>query len=258
MPSDVREKQHRSVIIASPGDSFCSEYLRSLTKTVRALEREGISWTWVNGESSLVHEAREVTLMSKAAAVDPKEREPVQGLFTYDRIVLIDSDISWSTDAFMRLIASPYPVVTGAYLRGDGVRTTIITLEPDSVVLGKDYVLSDMRGPIPVRACGLGFMALGPGVFEAIDRPWFTYGFGTVFLEDGRPFNVPLGEDYVFCERVRATGHDIMFDPSILVTHVKKAHVGWDVRELELEDGTTVNAAPSVKVDYSSDAGDEE
>jgi hypothetical protein len=44
-----------------------------------------------------------------------------------------------------------------------------------------------------------------------------------------------------------------MFDPSILVTHVKKAHIGWGDPETTLPDGTLVEDLALVKTEYTGE-----
>jgi hypothetical protein len=57
-------------------------------------------------------------------------------------------------------------------------------------------------------------------VFEGLKRPW--YGLGKVTQEvDGEIYELPLGEDLYWCERVAQNGYQVYVDPTVVVGHVK-------------------------------------
>ena len=77
--------------------------------------------------------------------------------------------------------------------------------------------------PFEVEACGLGFVCIGQGVFESVERPWFKH----IVQESSSGSVQMLSEDLSFMMKVKAQGIPIFADPSVLVGHVKKMNVDW-------------------------------
>ena len=149
--------EHYDVLIATPGTDLKAAYVDSLVKTLAECDKRGLTYKWLNGQSSLVHHAREIT-MSGDMRLDPDDKGPVHGQVTYNKIIWIDSDIEWQVEDFFRLYDSEYEVVSGAYLLSDNTTTTIHTQEylqgiPKHVILG-------MTDPIKVQSIGFGFVAI--------------------------------------------------------------------------------------------------
>jgi hypothetical protein len=53
------QKPHFNVLITTPGGMMTAGYVKSLLKTVHALDREGLSWNFLNASGSLVAMVRE-------------------------------------------------------------------------------------------------------------------------------------------------------------------------------------------------------
>jgi len=204
------------VIIASPGSDFVGAYVKSLADTFEECHRQGFKVKWVNGQSSLVHHARELTASGgESRNLNPEEHRLFGGL-PYKRVVWIDSDISWRPDQFMRLIKSPYEVVTGAYAVVDG-STSILTSQG---FMTRQSVKQE-AAPFRVDACGFGFVSMKQGVFERMPRAWFCLAHQQVGVLNGHPVIDSAGEDISWCSKARGLGIEIWFDPTILVTHHK-------------------------------------
>lgn len=215
---------HINLIIATPGHSVMTSYLRSLLATIDELNKRGIVWGFSSEFSSHVADAREMTLNGDNQ-MNPADRRPFKGKFTYDKILWIDSDIAFTPEDVIKAYESPYDVVTGAYLLASGEATVYQEL------FGRPYnfeEIKQMPEPIKVFGAGMGFMAVKFGVFESLSRPWFQSPMATQTI-DGKDFSFPLmGEDLSFCYRANQAGFEVWLDPSIKLTHHKTMKLTWE------------------------------
>jgi GT2 family glycosyltransferase len=141
---------------------------------------------------------------------------------TYDKILWIDSDITFTPQDALTLIKSDKDIISGAYLLGSGE----VTIYPKMLESGYTFQqVKEMTEPIQVDGCGFGFVAVKSGVFESLTRPWFQAT--TLKREDGFDLHI-MGEDLSWCKRVKDQGFEIWFDPSVKVTHNKMMKLTWD------------------------------
>jgi len=211
--------KHYDILIASPGSSFVAGYVQSLAETLHGCAQRNLTVKFMNGQSSLVHHARELTASGGSTKeLDSAQTAPGKDL-TYDTIVWIDSDISWTVEDFFRLVDSPYAVTTGAYLLNDGSTTVHAWNFPGSIPA---HAMLSMKEPTKIQSCGFGFIAMKQGVFEAMPRPWFSHEFQKVGVDSkGGDVIDCLGEDISWCVKANRAKIDIWFDPRVLVTHNK-------------------------------------
>lgn len=209
------------IIIATPGHSVMSSYVKCLFQLTEALNIRGLTWAWSSEYSSHVADAREMTLNGDNQNSTTEQR-PFKGQIEYKKILWIDSDITFDSKDALKLIDSDKDIVTGAYLLGSGE----VTVYPELLGPGLTYdVVKKMDEPIKVAGCGFGFLAVKQGVFESLTRPWFQSTL--VKTKDGFEFPM-MGEDLSWCKRVTDLGYDIWFDPSVRVTHNKMMKLTWD------------------------------
>jgi hypothetical protein len=212
---------HVNVIIATPGHSMMTVYVKSLLGLTDRLNREGMTWAWASEYSSHVADAREMTLNGDNQN-DVKEQRPFKGNLTYDKILWIDSDIAFNPDDAIKLIKSDKEIISGAYLLASGEVTAY------KKMLGAGYTYDEVKAmdePIQIEGCGFGFLAVKSGVFESLTRPWFQAAMATT--DDGFTFPI-MGEDMSWCQRVRSEGYEIWFDPTVRVTHHKMMKLTWE------------------------------
>lgn len=215
-------KPHYNVIIATPGRNMEAEYVKSLVKTINFLNKNNITYYYTNEYSSQVSMAREATIMgSRHLAVFAKE--PLYGDITYDKIIWIDSDISWEVEDFMNLYKSNLDIVSGIYINEDNV--PVFSYEENEIYF-TDTSWQNKAYPFEVFGVGFGFVCIKQGVFENIERPWFN----TVFQEIEHPETkekvyLPWGEDLSWCKKAKEKQYSIYVDPSIRVTHHKKMNL---------------------------------
>lgn len=213
-------KQHVNVLIATPGRSMESEYVKSLVDTILYLQAQGITYMFLNEYSSMVSSAREATAMG-GTYLDLFNISPVRGEITYDKIFWIDSDIGWEITDFIKILKSEKEIISGLYF--DQTMTPMFSVSSEDPTKEIDRILRSEKEQ-EIYAAGFGFIAMKHGVFEKIKRPWFECVFETVKSEE-EEFFVPLGEDFSWCKKARESGFKIYLDPTVSLSHYKKVRV---------------------------------
>jgi hypothetical protein len=220
---------HYDVLIATPGSSLESGYVKSLTKTLTECHNKNISYLWLNASSSLVHHARELTISgSENLSLNPDDTAPVGGRVTYNKIIWIDSDIIWEPEDFFKIYYSEYDVVSGVYLLADGITSSVH--DKNGEIQGNRFRF--LSEPFQVQSIGFGFVAMKNGVFEKIERPWFKHVDQKIKRSDGTEIVDSLGEDISWCVKAYNVGIPIYCDPSVLVGHTKKNVVGFKLGQI--------------------------
>jgi hypothetical protein len=219
--SAEQQKPHFNVVIATPGHHMCAEYVKCLMGTIYALEANNISWIFQSEYASLVTNAREATITG-SRNLEVFNPAPGKGQYTYDKLFMIDSDIVWNPEQFLRLYASDKDLISAVYFEAQGADAMVHRAKNDFKPMKREDIqlLQQLDEPIEVYGVGLGFMCVKFGVFESLKRPWF--GLGKVIQEvDGIVYELPLGEDLYFCEKVAEQGHQVYLDPQVIVGHIK-------------------------------------
>lgn len=224
-------KKHYDVLIATPGRDLDAGYVKSLMETVEKLNELGISYKWLNDVLPIVHLAREFTLDAGYLLVDGSNyvdyncKGPIRDTVTYNKIFLIDSDIGWTVDDFLKLYYSDLDIVAGIYLRADLVpafkpkdsdRYTNKDITYSTEIIEADYV-------------GMGFVCVKSGVFEKLERPWFkllTDKITSTNTEGSVNVEIHLGEDVSWCRRVKGLGYIVHADLGVKLTHYKVIPIG--------------------------------
>lgn len=219
-------RPHYQVVIATPGAGMLPSYVRSILKTVHVLEANGISWNFLTEYSSLVAHAREKTI-GGSGYQDINNSQPGHGQWTYDKIFWIDSDIAWEPEDFLRLLRAEPEIISGCYMMENGE----VTVYPEALKSGTraDEIMR-LKKPFTVRGVGFGFLAVRSGVFERMDRPWFSQVDVEVTNEETGEveYKFPLmGEDLSWCEKAHRMGIDIWVDPLVRVTHHARVALPW-------------------------------
>jgi hypothetical protein len=215
---------HVNLVIATPGHSMISGYVKCLMATMDILNQNDISVAWTSEYSSNVSDAREVTLAGTFQN-SLTETKPFEGRLTYDKILWIDSDITWEPEDVLKLYNSDKDIISGAYLIATG---DVMAYKEK---LGKPYSYDEvkqMTEPVEIYSAGFGFICFKSGIFEKMPRPWFQ-AFPTETEIDGKPyvFNM-LGEDISLCHRAKSLGFQIWLDPTVKVTHHKTVKLTWE------------------------------
>ena len=220
--------KHYDILIATPGAMMEAQYVKSLVATLAECDKKGITYKWLNGYSSLVHHARELTAAgTEGLNLDPTQTSPGGKDITYNKIFWIDSDISWTVEQFFKLYESDYDVITGCYLLADGYTTTVHAWGAPGGMPAHEIV--NLKDTLRVQSLGFGFVAMKSGVFEKIQRPWFSHEYVKVGKNsDGTDIIDAVGEDVSWCIKAYRAGIELYFDPTVLVTHMKKQPITWE------------------------------
>jgi hypothetical protein len=215
---------HINLLIATPGHSMLSGYVRSLLATMDTLKAKGISVGWTSEYSSHVADAREMTL-NGGNQNEIKNTKPLKGEVTYDKILWIDSDIIFTPEDVIKAYESPFDVVSGAYTLASGEVVAYKEL------FGQGYTMEEVKNltdPVKIFGAGMGFFCVKSGVFESLSRPWFQSVPATKII-DGEEFTFPImGEDLSLCKRINDAGFEIYLDPSIKLIHHKTFKLTWE------------------------------
>jgi hypothetical protein len=168
-----------------------------------------------------------------------KEYQPFNGKLKYDKILWIDSDISFSPKDVENIIAHDADIVSGCVKvdqfsfalkyfgkmtneKGQGFEYANEVCE---VKLGADGQPFDAFTPwektknedglVEVDACGGAFMCVNAGVYEKMEFPWYR-----TTIKDGIG-QLSVTEDIGFCIRAKEQGLRIWADPMVRVVHDK-------------------------------------
>jgi hypothetical protein len=212
------KKPHYNLLIATPGRGVIPEYVESLFETIAWLESKGFTYKFLSRYSSFIPSARELTA-TNTYVHNYDTNEIGCGEFTYDKILWIDSDISWSLEAFQLLWESDKEIIGGLYQTNpNGI--VALAFEDENGLPRKVNKVELLLWDDPVECWGLGFgfIMMSSGVFESIPRPWFL--IERIKWADVE-FETNIGEDYSWCMRARAAGHKVWVHPKVKVNHHK-------------------------------------
>jgi glycosyltransferase involved in cell wall biosynthesis len=145
-----------------------------------------------------------------------------------DYLLFIDSDINFEPDDIFRLMAwgtDPKKGIVAAVPRTrNESKVYIATLDYDE---NGDLTMNGM-GLVRAKRVATAFMLVRREVFETLEREhpeWAYYDsktdrtlscmFDFQLAEEGY-----IGEDFLFCDRVRSHGFEVWIDPSITLGHM--------------------------------------
>lgn len=209
--------RHYDFVIATPGRSMEAEYVQSLVATLDWLTSQGMTYTYLNKYSSLVSTAREKTALDSDHH-DWEEKRIAGARFTYDWMLWIDSDTVWSPLDIQNLMKADRDIVSACVpvnLQGDVGAMRIGSEGYAERMHWNDLALE--YEPIEVDGVGFGLLLVKEGVFEAIERPWFSHEM--MPIKGGH--TVMAGEDYSWCSKAKQAGYKIYLHPGVSVGHTK-------------------------------------
>lgn len=210
--------KHYNVVIATPGAELKADYVKSLMETTKWLSSRGLTYHFISQYSSFVPNARENTATDSYGA----DWDTVMlggGKFTYEKVIWIDSDVSWSIEAFERILKSERQIVSGMVAVGRDGRIGAMRLNEKGHPVSLNAMEFLLEGePVEVDGVGFAFLGIKAGVFEKMSRPWFK--IREIGIE-GASYPVMLGEDYSWCVGAKEAGFKIYLDPLVRVEHHK-------------------------------------
>lgn len=144
----------------------------------------------------------------------------------YDRVMMVDNDISLPADALANLVDADKDIVMGWYLtrHGDGMKTTAFKLGDGWEAYMADELLA-IQGVTEIKGGGMGCCMFKPWVFARLIFPWFEWtdwDWEPVSAKDVYELADRFrsgGEDVNFCDNARAAGLRIHVDPRVACGH---------------------------------------
>lgn len=137
-----------------------------------------------------------------------------------DRLVFVDSDISFPIGSLLRIAAQPAEFVGGCYRYKVENESYPITFDRS-----KPEVWSNEHGLIEVETLPTGFLALSRSVFEKFKSSYPgreshhhgnpMYAFFQMVFKEG----IMWSEDTYFCKEWRDIGGKVYLDPGLRLTH---------------------------------------
>lgn len=201
---------------------FCTaEFCASMAATQASLDVAGIEYRVIQHiNDSLIPRARNC-LVARFMR-DPELKD-------FDRFMFIDADMEFKPEDVAKLwnLSFNHDMVTACYPNKKDEGGTTAWKD------GKLVNLDSLDGPTPIDYAGTGFMMVKRSVFAAMQDAYpetrhmeghvgEVYAlFDTMVTEDEHwEDRWYVSEDYLFCQRWRALGGEIILDPSIRLGHV--------------------------------------
>lgn len=136
-------------------------------------------------------------------------------------LILIDTDVYWDGDEFIRLLSHDVDVVAGAYpFKNDAGNFPL---------RWSSQGLMEEKGLWIVQAVTPGFLRIRRGALERMVRelPYLEFndhaGGGEkswMFFDNIARSNGVYDEGYIFCERWRSVGGTVYMDPDMQISHI--------------------------------------
>lgn len=133
-----------------------------------------------------------------------------------DRMIFIDSDVSWEPGAVLKLALHKPDFVGGAYRYKDEVEGYPVHY------LDRPELWADpVTGLLEVAALPGGFMSLSRAVFTRLQEAFPNRAYRWSEQDFHAYFHIPPGggEDGAFCNDWRSIGGQVWMDPGLTLTH---------------------------------------
>jgi len=197
-----------------------------MVDTVRALLNE-IALGHIAGIEILVGFLPNTSLITMA-------RNQLVGMFLEsdaDKMIFVDSDVSWEPGAIIQLASHNQDFVGGAYrLKETAEAYPVGWLKPDGELWAQD-------GLLEVEYLPGGFLCLSRAVFARLKVAYPSRSYRHMAFDGHAYFDAPFkdgrlyGEDSAFCALWRAIGGKVWLDPELTLTHHGgspsfKGHIG--------------------------------
>jgi len=210
------------LFICVTGRTFSGNFLDCWTDFLLSLRAARVSFFVSRAYDPLVYRARNKCLGGEITA--GKSQPPLCGI-NYDKILWIDSDMTWTFDDYARLDGADLPIVSGLYLMDESDKFAAVEkLDLLSITSGSEieYIPQSIvqdRSTDPIRRVdyhGMGFCLMKEGVLESVGYPWFA----PEIFKQGDMVDV-LSEDAAFCLRLKERGIDCHVHTGCILGHEK-------------------------------------
>lgn len=207
-------KPQRRLIIATPfyESKGFSPYIMSLQRTIKLLTMMGLEWDWWEISGDAYVDRAKNTIVNKFLE-DPYNTD----------LFMIDSDMSWDAEAFLKMMEIPEEIVVGSYPMKNAwnkwTSTPLVTKEEDGKIVTNGRKLPGGGTILEGRELSGGFMRIKREALERYRERFkeFTYKdigadppnpdrIYTEFFCCDRHDGMRWGEDRVFSRRLAEMG----------------------------------------------------
>lgn len=204
------EKPRPRVLVAIPsGDRVHANFAMALATMLYLAGAMRVPLALANNKGSCVHKNRN-NAVSEAHRLESS------------KILFIDSDMTFPPNALERLLAHEKPIVGASYAsRGEPHHNLAKSLSTE---------YTPVKGLTEVAGLPAGMLLIDVAVFESLKRPYFRFPF----VEEDPAQGVEaseIGEDYDFCNRVRAAGFKVFMDVELSLDMIHWGEAGWRLNE---------------------------
>lgn len=130
----------------------------------------------------------------------------------FERLMFIDSDVSWEVGSLIKLAHHTEDFVGGAYRLKQDIEAYPVTW------LDREMLIADpVTGLLEVSSLPGGFLSVSRTVFERLPKRPYSH--------QGQAFNAYFrcpyggGEDGAFCDDWRSLGGKVWLDPELTLSH---------------------------------------
>lgn len=216
------------ILFCIPGATFTQGFVMSWTKAITHYRAHDIEVGASFGYSSSVFHCRNDIVAMTASKDLPENNMQAFAGIDYDFAMWIDSDIVFTPQHVLDLVAHDKEIVTGFVPINPQICAVgwFNKFDPALFVNCKDVdkLETNDEGLVPVDFAGFAFIVVKKGVFEAMEYPWFRPMIRT--LENGRVL-FP-SEDFGWCMQAQELGYQIYADPKVQLGHQKNMTMGPD------------------------------
>ncbi len=207
----------KSVVIMTPARSFTVSYVKSLVDTIAWCRDNDITCRFLTLDGSHVAQLRQSMTHGLKSVKE-----------SFDYVVWIDSDISWTIKNFEILLLSPHDITCGVYLISEdgaiSIHKTSESVSRHSQCLMKHSDLNSHRRYFEVGSSGFGFICLKRVVVDDMKPDWFMSRNAVNKYKNGNTEEILIsGEDIAWCYNARENGYKVMCDSTVLVGHEKSS-----------------------------------
>lgn len=204
-------KRPRSLMIATPIMDGLLDYrhVAALIGSTELLRRQNIRYTIAyEVGNSLIADARN-RLVARFLAED------------WDDLLFIDADIAWQPESLLRLLAWDVPFVAASYPRKSATPRFAIEFGPTITRVGELFVASRVgTGFMRLRRDALQRLAAAHPELRLRDSNNPPNPHYIALFDTGVHGGQYVGEDFLFCDRWRALGGQVLVDADIPLQHI--------------------------------------
>ncbi len=134
----------------------------------------------------------------------------------FDRLMMIDSDITVPEKAIVQLLEHDSHIVLGCYPRKNSKKGETELFKPGYPDFSKRFLYEELtKERMTVKGGGMGCVMMDTRLFYQLPFPWFEY----MTYDDGTKFS----EDLFFCEKATIAGFSIEADTRVRCGHLTRA-----------------------------------